>query len=75
MKEMLLRNFAKPLLERLGTMAAAYLIARGLDSDLVAQLINGLMAALLVGIDLLWARSNRNSLIGHNGGPSLREAD
>ena len=67
MKEMLLRNFARPLLERLGTMAAAYLIARGLDSDAVAQLVNGVMAAVLVGLDLVLARFNRNA--------SIREAD
>lgn len=59
MKNLIIRNFARPLLERLGTMAAAYLIARGLDSDLVAQFINGLMAAVLVGFDLLFARYNR----------------
>ncbi len=60
MKEMLVRNFARPLLERLGTMAAAYLIARGLDSDMVAQLVNGLMAAVLVGVDLIIARVSRD---------------
>lgn len=59
MKELLIRNFAKPLMERLGTMAAAYLIARGLDSDMVAQLVNGVVAALLVGIDLAVAAMNR----------------
>ncbi|MFU0507254.1 hypothetical protein [Pseudaminobacter sp. NGMCC 1.201702] len=63
MKDMLIRNFARPLLERLGTMAAAYLIARGLDSDLVAQLVNGVMAAVLVGVDLLTARASRKSLL------------
>ena len=62
MKEMLLRNFARPLVERLGTMAAAYLIARGLDGDLVAQLVNYLTAALLVGVDLVFAKYNRQEV-------------
>lgn len=60
MKEMLVRNLVRPLFERLGTMLAAYLIARGLDSDLVAQFINAAMAAVLVLIDLALSRVNRD---------------
>lgn len=45
-------NVAKPLVNRLGTMLAAYLIAKGADSDLAAQLVNGIVAAVFVGIDL-----------------------
>ena len=60
MKEMLVRNLVRPLFERLGTMLAAYLIARGLDSDLVAQFVNAAMAAVLVLIDLALSRVNRD---------------
>lgn len=52
MKGMLLRGVFRPLVERLGTMAAAYLIARGLDSDLTAQLVNAVVAVIFVGLDL-----------------------
>lgn len=79
MKEMLFRNLARPLLERLGTMFAAYLIARGLDSDLVAQFVNAAMALVFVMFDLFVSHVNRGRdiirLIGHNGGPTLREGD
>lgn len=77
MKGMLLRGVVRPLIERLGTMLAAYLIARGVDSDQAAQLINYLVAALFIVVDLAAAAVNRyrdeTRLIGHNGGPSLRD--
>ncbi|CAI2934744.1 hypothetical protein [Aminobacter niigataensis] len=60
MKNMLLHSIMRPLVERLGTMLAAYMIARGLDSDLTAQLMNAIVAALLVGIDLLTASMGRH---------------
>lgn len=59
MKELLVRNLARPLAERLGTVAATYLIARGLDSDLVAQLVNALLAVVLVGLDLVMSKTNQ----------------
>jgi len=52
MKAVLLR-VARPLLERIGTMIAAYLIARGFDSDLTAQLMNGVVAVTFVILDML----------------------
>lgn len=52
MKAVLLR-VARPLLERVGTMIAAYLIARGFDSDLAAQLMNGVIAVTFVLLDML----------------------
>lgn len=60
MKGMVLRGIVRPLVERLGTMLAAYMIARGFDSDLTAQLINALVAALFVGLDLVTAAINRD---------------
>lgn len=62
MRAAILRNFIRPMLERLGTMTAAYLIAKGLDGDLVAQLINSVVAALLVLMDLLIAKHNRQEV-------------
>ena len=59
MQGTLLRTIVRPLIERLGTMAAAYMIARGVDSDMAAQLINGLAAAALVLFDLVTASYNR----------------
>lgn len=55
-KETLLRNLVRPLIERLGTMIAAYLIATGADSDLVAQLANGLAAMLFLLVDFVSSR-------------------
>lgn len=55
----LLRSIVRPLIERVGTMVAAYLIARGVDSDAAAQLLNGLTAAALVLFDLVFASFNR----------------
>ncbi len=60
MKGMVLRSIVRPLLERLGTMAAAYLIARGFDSDLTAQLVNATLAAVFVLFDLVVSSVNRD---------------
>lgn len=59
MKGMLIRNVVRPLIERVGTMVAAYMIARGFDSDHVAQLLNAIVAALLIAVDLVLAHVNR----------------
>ncbi|MCA0277274.1 MAG: hypothetical protein LCH86_14825 [Proteobacteria bacterium] len=59
MKEMFFRNLARPLLERLGTMFAAWLVMRGLDSDLVAQLVNALVALVAVSAELVLYHVNR----------------
>lgn len=53
MKEFLIFNLLRPLLERVGTAFAAYLIAKGLDGDQVSQFVNSIFAALLVGLDLI----------------------
>lgn len=60
MKGIMLRGIVRPLVERLGTMLAAYMIARGLDSDLIAQLINALVAVVFVGLDLVTSAVNRD---------------
>lgn len=61
MKEFLLFNLLRPLLERVGTMFAAYLIAKGLDGDHVAQFVNSVFAALLMGLELAVAAILRKS--------------
>lgn len=64
MKEFLIFNLLRPLLERVGTMFAAYLIARGLDGDQVAQFVNSVFAALLMGLDLVVSAIIRKSDAG-----------
>lgn len=55
------RNVARPLLERLCTMIAVYLIALGLDSDVVAQFTNAAMALVLVAIELVFSKVSREN--------------
>jgi hypothetical protein len=55
----ILRNLGRPILERVGTMIAAYLIARGVESDQAALLVNSLMAACFVVFDMLTSAVNR----------------
>ncbi|MER9652200.1 hypothetical protein NKJ26_01625 [Mesorhizobium sp. M0152] len=52
MKAILLRHVLTPLVTRIGTALAAYLLAKGMDGDLTDQLINGLTAVVLVAVDL-----------------------
>ncbi|MER8649913.1 hypothetical protein [Mesorhizobium sp. M1121] len=51
-KNAILRHVVTPLVTRIGTALAAYLLAKGMDGDMVDQMVNGLIAVLLVGIDL-----------------------
>ncbi len=60
MKSVLVRSVVVPVLTRLGTAFGAYLVAKGLDGDLADQLINGLIAVLLVGCDLIAGRYASN---------------
>ncbi|TIS45691.1 hypothetical protein [Mesorhizobium sp.] len=53
MKNVLLRTIVVPLATRLGTALGAYLMAKGLDGGLADQLVNGLLAVVLVGCDLV----------------------
>ncbi len=62
MRSTLVRNFVRPLLERLGTMLAAYLIAKSIDSDLAAQAANGVVALCAIGVDLILARMTRDKV-------------
>lgn len=73
MKNVLLRSIIVPLATRAGTMLGAYLMAKGLDGDLADQLVNGLLAILLVACDVITGKALAATSpgIGHNGGPSL----
>lgn len=51
-KSAILRHVLTPLVTRIGTALAAYLLAKGMDGDMIDQIVNGLIAVLLVGIDL-----------------------
>lgn len=55
----LFKPLARQLIERAGTMAAAYFIARGVDSEFAAQLANFMVAALCVMVDLIMSSVNR----------------
>lgn len=59
MKEMLLRGLVRPLIERLGTIFAAFMISGGIGDDSAAQIANGLVAAVAVLVDLLTSAVNR----------------
>lgn len=59
----IIENLVGPLVRRLGTAAAMWLLAKGLDSSLVEQLVNGLTAAALIGVDLLLARFYRTAVV------------
>ena len=56
MKNVMVRNLVLPLVERLGTMVAAYIIATGADSGLAAQVANGLVACMFILIDLVTSK-------------------
>lgn len=74
----ILQNVVNPLVRRVGTAAAVYLVAQGLDSALVEQLVNAATALLLVGVDLLLARFYRQAVVksaGPQSYPSSTEND
>lgn len=81
MKAVILRSVLKPLFERVGTMIAAYMIARGVDSDAAAQVVNGLVAFAAIVLDLLTSAINRQREMGAlisqhlNQWPTTREDD
>lgn len=56
MKQKVLVTLLRPFVERIGTMIAAYLIATGADSELVAQVANGLVAAVFLLPDIVISR-------------------
>ena len=61
--EALVRNVLGPLVRRIGTAAAVYLVADGYDSGTVEQVINAAGAFVLVLVDLLLSRFYRRSVV------------
>ncbi len=59
MREFFYKELAKPILRRLGTIAATSLVAWGLPQDVVQQAITGLTALLLVVIEFVATREGR----------------
>ncbi|RWN95667.1 MAG: hypothetical protein EOS05_12855 [Mesorhizobium sp.] len=53
MKHVILKTIVVPIVTRIGTGIGAYLMAKGLDGGLADQLVNGLLAVVLVGCDLI----------------------
>lgn len=49
------KYFVEPILRRLGSMLAVWLMAGGHDEIIVNQFVTALVAAILIGIDLLMA--------------------
>lgn len=54
-KDAFLKTVLKPLFERMGTILAMWLVAKGLDGDMVATAVNAVMAALVLFVEFLWA--------------------
>ncbi|MGB3645280.1 MAG: hypothetical protein WBA15_12450 [Mesorhizobium sp.] len=52
-------NIVKPLINRLGTIAATALIAYGIDADTAGQIANGMTAFVFVLFDLWMESRNR----------------
>lgn len=59
MKAFLVRELLKPLSRRLGTAAAAILIAKGVDPDIVSQIVAGVTALMFVCADLILSATSR----------------
>lgn len=61
MKGNLYENVLGPLLARIGTIGAGYLTGVGVSHDNAQNLMIGVSAAVLIGIDLLVGAFNRRS--------------
>jgi len=65
-KQKIAVHFVRPMLERLGTIAATYLVAVGATEAQIGDIVAGLTAAAFLAVDLLTARHNRK-LIAREG--------
>lgn len=62
MKSLIVRNFVRPLVARLGTAGAVLLVSDyGFDGELVEQFVTALTATALVLADLLLSKWNREA--------------
>lgn len=55
-------QIAKPILRRVGTVVAAYLVAKEVPQDVIDQIVTGLIALGLVGVDLAFSYLNRQKV-------------
>lgn len=49
----LAKKMVRPLVSRVGTALAVFLVSSGIDSPLVEQFVNAVVAAALIGVDVL----------------------
>ena len=59
-----IKSIAEPISRRIGTMASGFLVAQGVAAETVAVIETGLIAAVLVGIDIALSNSNKRKLRG-----------
>lgn len=59
----ILENLVAPMVRRVGTAGAVWLMAKGLPSEFVEPFVNYLVGALLLVLDLLLARVYRKSVV------------
>ncbi|MDN2583400.1 hypothetical protein N1F91_25790 [Aquibium sp. ELW1220] len=57
-------NLLHPLMSRVGTVAATYLVAYGATEAQINEIVAGLTALILLGVDLVLARVYRDAALG-----------
>lgn len=70
----LVEHVLRPALSRLGTAAAALLIALGADASLAGQVATGATALVLIGVDLTLSYFNRKRAVKREGDPAKTNA-
>lgn len=60
MRNTIIRNLVRPLIERVGTALAVWLVATGWNGELVEQFVTALIALVAVSADLVVARMSRD---------------
>lgn len=58
-KKKIAEHFLRPMYERIGTVAATYLLTVGATEAQISDIVAGLTAAVFLAVDLLTARHNR----------------
>jgi uncharacterized membrane protein YdfJ with MMPL/SSD domain len=61
-KQKILVNLIHPLMARVGTVAATYLLAFGATEAQINEIVAGLTAAILLALDLVLARYYRQHI-------------
>ena len=60
LKQKIAAYFVRPMLERVGTIAATWLVAYGATEVQIDEIVAGISALALFSVDLLTAKHNRN---------------